>query len=102
MTYQPSLLDALAARDEGIAQVEAASDEIARNAIDQAIAHFAATGAPFSANDTRPLLPDVRAPLIGARFQAAARAGLIRRVGFTQSTEPATHAAWVKVWQGAA
>jgi hypothetical protein len=44
----------------------------------------------------------VRPPLIGARFNAAAKQGLIRRVGFTQSTEPATHAAWVKVWQGTA
>jgi hypothetical protein len=102
VTSQLSLLDAIAERDAGIAAVEAASDEISRNAIDQAIRHFASLGVPFSANDTRPLLPDVRPPLIGARFNAAAKQGLIRRVGFTQSTEPATHAAWVKVWQGAA
>lgn len=69
-----------------------------RRIIDQAIRAFAAQGRPFSANDMRELLPDVRASLIGARFLAAANQSLIRRVGLIPSTKKNTHTKPVAVW----
>lgn len=87
------------ARDEGMAQAEDAdASGWEKHLIDQAITAFAATGDPFSANDLRPLLPDVRSALMGARFMAAAKAGLIRRVGFATSTKKNTHSKDVAMW----
>ncbi|GAA1466294.1 hypothetical protein GCM10009603_50300 [Nocardiopsis exhalans] len=68
--------------------------------IDQAIRFFASSGEAFSANDVRPLLPVVRRPAIGARFMAASRRGEIRRVDWTPSTDPGTHAHPIGVWVG--
>jgi hypothetical protein len=84
----------------GMRAVTEASDEISRNAVDQAIKVYADRGTPFSIESFRDLLPDVRPALIGARFSAAAKRGLIRAVGFEQSTKPSTHGAWVRVWTG--
>lgn len=69
-----------------------------RKVIDTAIAAFAGRGLAFSANDVRPLLPEVRPALIGARFYAASVRGLIRRAGYTPSTSKSTHAHPVAVW----
>lgn len=69
-----------------------------RKIIDQAIKAFARQGRPFSSNDLRELLPDVRPALIGARFLAASNAGRIRKVGLTPSTKKNTHAKDVAVW----
>ena len=92
---------ARAARDEGMAQAESA-DQFGweRSLIDQAIDAFAGTGLPFSANDLRPLLPDVRPSLIGSRFMAASVAGRIRRAGATTSTKKNTHSKDVALWVG--
>lgn len=88
-------------RDSGIARVEAASDDQDRAVIDQAIAVFAATGRPFSANQVRPVLPAIRSRrLIGARFLSAAKRGRIVRVGYVASTDPRTHSHPVAVWRG--
>lgn len=93
-----------AAIAEGWARYEAAvvahgpADAWDRAVIDQCIEAFVRQGRPFSVNDMRPLLPEVRYPLIGGRLQAAQRAGLIRRVGFTPSTLPSTHNAMVRVY----
>lgn len=94
---------AAALRDQGMAQAEANSPERDRRAIDAAIRQVASDRSSFSANDVRPLLPDgVHAPLVGARFMAASRRGEIRKVGWTASTDPATHAHPIAVWEGAA
>lgn len=91
---------ALELRDEGMTLTTEASDELARNAVDQAIKVWAERGTPFSIESFRDLLPDVRPALIGARFSAAARRGLIVAVGFERSSKPSTHGAFVRTWRG--
>lgn len=87
------------ARDEGIAQVEAASDDWMRATVDQAIKAVADRGLPFSANDVRGLLPlGIRPALMGARFRYAATSGLVQRIGYVPSTDPGTHAHPVAQW----
>lgn len=85
-------------RDDAVALVESSADDQDRKVIDQAIRAVAQSGKPFSANDIRPVLPRVRAALIGARFLAASKRGEIRKVGFVQSTDPGTHAHPVALW----
>lgn len=103
----PSVAEALAraraARDAGMAQAEAA-DLLGydRAIIDQAIVAFAELGQPFSANNLRDLLPDVRTSLLGSRFYAASCAGTIVRVGVVPSTKENTHHKPIELWLGAA
>ena len=78
------------------------ADEWDRRVIRQAIDTYAATGEPFSSNDLRPLLPEVRKALISRGFITAQRAGVVRKVGFTPSTLESTHGAHVAVYQGSA
>lgn len=97
-----SLQQGRALREEGVQKVEQSSGEWDRRVVDQAIKACAEKGRPFSANDVRPLLPaGIRKNLVGARFLAASRAGLIRRVGAVASTDPGTHAHEVKLWEAA-
>lgn len=107
---ETSVVDAIAkaraARDEGMAAAEDADrDGWDTKVIDQAIRALIDTGRPFSANDLRQLLPDVRQPLIGARVRAAGTRGDTRRVGYVPSTLESTHghpiAVWVRATQGA-
>ncbi|MFC6342681.1 hypothetical protein ACFP8W_11880, partial [Nocardioides hankookensis] len=91
---------ARAARDQGIAHAELAGSDWDKALIDQAIAAFAGTGVPFSANDLRPLLPDVRTSLMGSRFIAAAHHGVIQKLGGTTSTKKNTHFKPVGLWLG--
>lgn len=100
MTAQLDFDTALAAREAGMRATTEASDTLARNAVDQAIRTFAERGTPFSIENFRGLLPDVRPSLVGARFSAAAKRGVIRAVGFERSTLPSTHGAWVRTWIG--
>lgn len=88
----------VARRDLALAAVEVHATDDDRRRIDSAIRTVAARGKPFSANDIRHLVADVPGPLMGARFQAAARAGLIRRVGYVTSTKANTHAHPVTEW----
>jgi len=95
------LTEARVARDDSIALVEDAAETWQRDAVDRLIRGFAATGDPFSANAVRPLLPDgIRPALLGARFLAASRRGVIRKVGYVPSTDRATHAHPVALWVG--
>lgn len=92
---------ARAARDAGIAMAEDADRSGWDKAlIWQAIEAFAATMRPFSANDIRPLLGDVRPALMGGRFMAAAKAGVIRRVGRVTSRKENTHLKDIARWIG--
>lgn len=99
MSYQITIGEALA--DEGMGRATNASCPDAIKALDQIIARFAATGEPFSANDTRAHLPEgVRPAAVGGRFRHAARRGVIRPIGYVASTDPGTHAHPVRLWQG--
>ena len=69
--------------------------------VDAAIRQLAATGREFSSNEARGL-HGVVGPVVGARFTAARKAGLIRAVGFTESTSESTHAHPVRTWVGVA
>lgn len=46
-------------------------------------------------------VPETHYNAIGARINAAARAGLIRKVGFTKSSRETGHARTIAVWKGA-
>jgi hypothetical protein len=89
----------LAAKAKGQAIVSAAHPDD-RSKVEAAIRTLAATGKPFSSNDCRPL-HGVSGPVVGAAFTAAAKAGLIRRIGYVASTEPGTHAHPVAEWVAA-
>lgn len=66
--------------------------------IDQVITAFVMGGKPFSANDMRRHLPEVRKCLISRRLIAAQKDGQIRYVGVTPSTLASTKAARVNVY----
>lgn len=85
-----------------LAAVNDAADPDVAARIDAAILACARRGGVFSANQVRPLVPDVPGPLMGARFNAAAQRGLIKRVGYTASTKTNTHGHPVAEWTAAA
>lgn len=87
-------------RDEGLAQTRDAADDTDIAVIDQAIDALNRSGEAWSANDLRELLPHVRQPLIGDRVRTKARRKEMRRVSYTPSTLPSTHAHPVSVWRG--
>lgn len=74
------------------------SDDWDNAVIRQAIEAFVRQGKPFSANDLRPLLPEVRKCLISRRLIDAQNDGLIRFAGVTPSTLPSTKSARVNVY----
>lgn len=89
-------------RDRGEAQLSMASlwDDWPSRA-DRAIEYLATTGRDFDAESIRDLCGDPGRPnLLGARILAAARKGIIRRVGFRPATRPEAHARHVAVWRG--
>src|SRR5690349_21527181 len=55
---------------------DAAPDDV-KARIDAAIRRWAAKGVEFSANDLRDEFPGVSGPIVGGRFDAASRAGVI-------------------------
>lgn len=76
------------------------ADEWDRRVIDTALRAVALQGHPFSVNDFRDLLPEVRKCLISRRLIAAQRDGLIHWTGgVTSSTLGSTKAATVKVYR---
>lgn len=100
-TVAEQIAAARRARDEGIANAEASQHaEWDRRLIDQAIDAFAEARIPFSANDIRDLVGDVRSALMGARFRQAAAEDRIRFCGRTTSTKKNTHAKDVAMWIG--
>lgn len=96
---------AYALREQGQDRVTAASDDQDIAVVDQAILTVAERGAPFSANDVRPLLPALRSKnLVGARFTSLRKAGRIRRhkvngmAQYVPSTDEGTHGHPIAVW----
>jgi len=102
---QLELEDALRLRDEGIAQVIENADAAYKARYQQVIERLAAAGHVFTADDCRALAGDPPASthpnLSGALFQQAARAGLIRTVGFVRSPRAVGHANFLRSWIGA-
>lgn len=102
---QPALFDLEAARnarDDGITQVDANSDDEWAAEVDKVIDLFAADLETFTSDEVRAVV--VREPhhdnAWGARFANAARQGIIVKVGYRQSTRTAGHARAVAVWKG--
>lgn len=85
-----------------LAAVNAAATDDDKARIDAAILRVAARGGEFSANDVRPLLDGLTGGIVGARFNALARAGRIVRVGYVASTKGNTHSHPVATWRTAA
>ncbi len=68
--------------------------------IDQVITNRALAGGEFSANDIRPQLAYVHTPLIGQRFAALKRSGVLTDTGvMVPSTDPGTHGKRVAVYE---
>lgn len=91
-----------ALKANGIAAANTAPDAI-KSRVDQAILRVARLGQEFSANDLRAELDGVPGPLVGARFNALGKQGLIvqtdRRV---PSNKGNTHGHKIECWRGAA
>lgn len=103
--HTPAAAAAAAARDEGMARVEAGSDPRVILAIDAAIERAIQSGRRFSANDIRNEFPVSHQNLCGARVHAYA----IRRtdghplmvaVAREPSNLKSTKTAEIKVWLG--
>lgn len=100
---QLTIEDGLRARDRGLEVATWATDVQWREAFDAALARWAVRGVEFVSDD---VLAEVGPPIgsanaVGARMCAAARAGVIRRVGYRQSSRPSRQGGVVAVWRGA-
>jgi hypothetical protein len=91
--------DGRAARDHALEVVEEAGDDWDRSVVDRAIVETGKRLGEFSANDVRPLLPEVRRSLVGARFLAMAKAGRLESVGYVASSDAGTHASPIRLWE---
>jgi len=103
LTIEEALAEGGRRAEEGMGRAVRASLPEGIAGLDALIARRAATGERFSANDLRGEIPEgVRPGAVGGRFQAAVKAGLIRGVGYTPSTDPRTHRHPIRVWEGVA
>lgn len=92
-------------RDQGMAAADQAQPDEWKAAVDVEIARRAAAGVPFTADDVSAVVgdsPTGSQGAMGARFMAASRRGVIRRVGYVPSRKPSVHAHPVAQWMGAA
>lgn len=104
-TTQLDLLEALRQRELGMERV-LLTDEEYRDLLMQSIVTFARGGQIFTADDVRFLAgdpPTTCSPnLVGALFNAAAKAGQIEPVGFARSGRVIGHGNRLLTWQGKA
>jgi 23S rRNA G2445 N2-methylase RlmL len=97
------LLPHLGRHDAAITDPPYGAPADVKAAIDAAILRLARLGAPFSANDCRREFPNVKGAVIGGRFNALGRAGLIRKTGQrVPSSLGNTNGHEIHVWQVAA
>ena len=91
-------------RDEKLRDTFENADQHTKSCWSTAIDYLAVSGTPFCADTCRELgVPEPSHPNhVGAFFMAAAKAGVIRPVGFVQSTRRQRHAAWMRQWVGGA
>lgn len=85
---------------ENAVRIEGPADIYDKQVIDRVIYAMADQGHPFSVNDFRELLPEVRNCLISHRLRAAVNAGVLVKVGKTPSTLKSTHAHEINVYRG--
>ena len=71
-------------------------------AADEELRRLAATGEHFTSDVLVGAIgaPETHYNAIGARINAAARKGIIRKVGFTKSSRETGHARTIAVWEG--
>ena len=91
-------IEAAWSRYHASVQEHGPADAWDRQVLDAAILAVAREGRPFSVNDFRDLLPEVRKCLISRRLIAATRAGWLKSRGVTYSTLPSTKGARVSVY----
>lgn len=95
-------------RTAGIEEALAADAAVHRNVsawVRWAVQLHAAAGGQFTADDVRSCLPGPVLEHAGHNvmpgvFSNLARAGVIRRAGFTRSTRSSRHGAILTVWEG--
>lgn len=86
-----------------IAAVNDAAPADVKNRVDRAIIRLASAGREFSANDLRTELEGVPGPVVGGRFNALAKQGVIVQTGGrVPSNLGSTHGHELKCWRGAA
>lgn len=80
-------------KHEGMERADAAEPDEWKARADAAIRELAASGQEFNAEDVRAIAGSPSRPnAFGSRFLAAARAGLIVKTGYRNSTRPSLHA----------
>ena len=94
------------ARETGESRALTAADDW-RSQADRAIKYLAHLDDPFTSEDViaRAGLPTGNTRTnannaVGAVMSAAARRGLIRKTGYTQSSRPSSHGAIIALWEG--
>jgi hypothetical protein len=105
----PTLFDAVTEPDAetlkaaGQAVALHASDVRWKAAAETAIVELARSGREFTAEDVRRRVGVLASSpqALGALFSAAAKAGIIRAVGFTVATRPERHGGVLRTWVGA-
>jgi len=89
-------------RDAGVSSVLTNELDAWKRDASQALAMLASNGEPFSADDIRERVgnPPHHFNAMGAVFRVASIQGLIRRVGYEQSTRSSRHASFRSMWIG--
>jgi hypothetical protein len=97
---QLTLGDAL--KDTGMALADSAAAPDWKARWDEAILELARGGLPFTSDEVRELAgpPTDHPNAAGSRFAAAARAGVIERIGYRNSTRAVLHSHPLSVWRG--
>jgi hypothetical protein len=102
-TVQLDLLAARVARDEGLERVLERKSAY-RWKLENAIYELARTGTPFTADHLRAMCGDpprdISTNLVGAVVNAAAKAGIIRQVGYAISGRVKGHGNLQRQWVG--
>lgn len=86
----------------GMARADLAASSGWKDRVDAVIRNLARTGEEFTADDVRRrgAVPTDHPRAMGSRFLVAARAGLIRRVGYRPSGRENLHSHPISVWVG--
>jgi len=101
---QLDIIEAIRHAELGMSRVIANADETYRGDVTRAIEILARGGQVFTADDVRALAGDAPTTcspnLVGALFNAAAKAGLIGPVGFARSGRVIGHGNRLLTWRG--